>query len=124
MIVSDKNSNRKSPFNRIIKLHNNIENTRSLSNRTIHKDRPDDLPKNNSIFKTKRGSLTNQMDMMNKMNQLHQSNLTRGVSLSKLLADPSNTKGRSNMLNKNLHIKSSISKKLLKAFKVSKNGKS
>lgn len=77
----------------------------------------------NFLCKTERDSLTNQMNMFNKISQMNQINLTRGMSLSKLLNEPSNTKGRSNMgLNKNLHMKSSISKKLLKAFKVTKNG--
>ena len=61
---------------------------------------------------------------MNILNQLNHMNLTRGMSLSKLLGDPSKSKqttSRPNLaMNKNLHMKSSISKKLLKAFKVGK----
>lgn len=61
------------------------------------------------------------------MNALNQMNLTRGLSLSKLIIDQTkNISGssRKNLaVSKNLHMKSSISKKLLKSFKVSKNTK-
>lgn len=65
--------------------------------------------------------------MSNQMNAMGHINLTRGMSLSKLLQDQSKNKSgfsRANMaVNKNLHMKSSISRKLLKAFRSSKNRK-
>ena len=56
---------------------------------------------------------------------MNQMNLTRGLSLSKLLNDVSKSKASSSRMNlavnKNLHMKSSISKKLLKGLKKGKN---
>lgn len=92
-----------------------------MSNTKTKKDKPTEIRKDNFLCKTDRDSLTNQMNILNQLNHM---NLTRGMSLSKLLGDPSKSKSNvsksSLAMNKNLHMKSSISKKLLKAFKVSK----
>lgn len=79
---------------------------RSLSNK-VQKERPPSIKRDNFLCQTERSSIANQLNL------LHQ--LSQSRAISHLLKEP--TKPVLTLSGKNLQLKSSISKKLLKAFK-------
>jgi hypothetical protein len=80
----------------------------------IKKDRPQ-IRENNFLCKTERDSLTNQFNLFTQLTQSRLSNLGKEHSKKPTIIG---------MGGKNLHLKSSISKKLLKSFKNANKQKS